>query len=75
MNMKNQNKQSNKGVKTNMNKFKIIFYILDFIILILSYILCDYLTEKINLITGIIISLSLYTIVIFILRKILKIKN
>lgn len=54
---------------------KIIYYILDFIFLILSYILCDYLTEKINLITGIIISLSLYTIVIFILRKILKIKN
>lgn len=58
-----------------MNKFKIIFYILDFIFLILSYILCDYLTNKINLVTGILISLSSYIIIFYILRKILNIKE
>ena len=58
-----------------MNKFKIIFYILDFIFLILSYILCNYLTNKINLVTGILISLSSYIIIYYILRKILNIKE
>ena len=58
-----------------MNKNKIIFYILDFIILILSYILCDYLTNKINLVIGILISLSSYITIFYILRKILNIKE
>lgn len=57
--------------KTN----KIIYYILDFIFLMLSYMLCDYLTEKINLITGIIIALPSYMIIVYILQKILKVKE
>ena len=57
--------------KTN----KIIYYILDFIFLMLSYMLCDYLTEKINLITGIIIALPSYMIIVYILQKFLKIKE
>lgn len=57
--------------KTN----KIIYYILDFIFLMLSYMLCDYLTDKINLLTGIIIALPTYMIIVFILQKILKIKD
>lgn len=58
----------------NKKSKKIIFHILDFIFLILSYILCDYITIKINLITGIIIALPLYMISVFMLYKILKIK-
>lgn len=57
--------------KTN----KIIYYILDFIFLMLSYMLCDYLTNKINIITGIIIALPSYMIIVYILQKILKIKE
>ena len=56
-------------------KNKIIFYILEIIFLMLSYMLCDYLTNKINLLIGIIIALPSYMIIIFILRKILKIKE
>jgi len=56
-------------------KNKIIYYILDFIFLILSYMLCDYLTNKINLLIGIIIALPTYMIIIFILRKFLKVKE
>ena len=56
-------------------KNKIIYHILDFIFLILSYMLCDYLTNRINLITGIIIALPAYMIIVFILHKILKIKE
>lgn len=59
----------------NNKRNKIIYYILDFIFLMLSYMLCDYLTNKINLITGIIIALPSYMIIIFILQKILKIKE
>ena len=59
----------------NNKRNKIIYYILDFIFLMLSYMLCDYLTNKINLLTGIIIALPTYMIIIFILQKILKIKN
>jgi len=56
MNMKNQNKQSNeRELHMNKNTNRIIFYILDFIFLMLSYILCDYITDKINKITGILI--------------------
>ena len=58
----------------NKKSKKIIFHILDFIFLILSYMLCDYITIKVNLITGIIIALPLYMISVFILSKILKIK-
>lgn len=58
----------------NKKSKKIIFHILDFIFLILSYMLCDYITIKINLITGIIIALPLYMISVFLLYKILKIK-
>lgn len=58
----------------NKKSKKIIFHILDFIFLILSYMLCDYITIKINLITGIIIALPLYMISVFMLYKILKIK-
>lgn len=54
---------------------KIIFHILDFIFLILSYTLCDYLASKINLVIGIIISLPIYMIIVFILKKILKVKE
>ena len=56
-------------------KNKIIFYILEIIFLMLSYMLCDYLTNKINLLIGIIIALPSYMIIIFIIRKILKIKE
>ena len=59
----------------NNKRNKIIYYILDFIFLMLSYMLCDYLTDKINLLTGIIIALPTYMIIIFIVRKILKIKE
>ena len=59
----------------NNKRNKIIYYILDFIFLILSYMLCDYLTDKINLLIGIIIALPTYMIIVFILQKILKIKN
>lgn len=59
----------------NNKRNKIIYYILDFIFLMLSYMLCDYLTDKINLLTGIIIALPTYMIIVFILQKILKIKN
>ena len=57
--------------KTN----KIIYYILDFIFLMLSYMLCDYLTNKINLITGIIIALPSYMVIVYILQKNLKVKE
>ena len=56
--------------KTN----KIIYYILDFIFLMLSYMLCDYLTNKINLITVIIIALPSYMVIVYILQKNLKVK-
>ena len=56
-------------------KNKIIYYILDFIFLMLSYMLCDYLTDKINLLIGIIIALPTYMIIVFIIRKILKVKE
>ena len=59
----------------NNKRNKIIYYILDFIFLMLSYMLCDYLTDKINLLIGIIIALPTYMIIVFILQKILKIKN
>ena len=59
----------------NKNTNKIIFYILDFIFLMLSYILCDYLTDKINLVIGILIGLSSYMIIFYILRKVLNIKE
>lgn len=59
----------------NNKRNKIIYYILDFIFLMLSYMLCDYLTDKINLLTGIIIALPTYMIIVFILQKILKIKD
>ena len=76
MNMKNQNNQSNeRKVHMNKNTNKIIFYILDFIFLMLSYILCDYITDKINLVIGILIGLSSYIIIFYILRKILNIKE
>jgi len=76
MNMKNQNKQSNeRELHMNKNTNRIIFYILDFIFLMLSYILCDYITDKINLVTGILIGLSSYMIIFYILRKVLNIKE
>ena len=59
----------------NNKRNKIIYYILDFIFLMLSYMLCDYLTDKINLLIGIIIALPTYMIIVFILQKILKIKD
>ena len=59
----------------NKNTNKIIFYILDFIFLMLSYILCDYITDKINLVIGILISLPSYITIFYILRKILNIKE
>lgn len=59
----------------NKNTNKIIFYILDFIFLMLSYILCDYITDKINLVIGILIGLSSYMIIFYILRKVLNIKE
>lgn len=59
----------------NNKRNKIIYYILDFIFLMLSYVLCDYLTDKINLLIGIIIALPTYMIIVFILQKILKIKD
>lgn len=55
-------------------KNKIIFHILDFIFLIISYMLCDYLTTKFNLLIGIIICLPTYMIIIFSLQKFLKVK-
>lgn len=57
-------------MKTN----KIIYHILDFIFLMLSYILCDYINTKTNIILGIIIGLTSYALSDFILKKALKIK-
>ena len=54
---------------------KIIYHILDFIFLMLSYLLCDYLNEKINIAIGIIVGLTSYMITNYLLRKILKIKE
>ena len=58
----------------NIKYKKIIFHILDFIFLISSYMLCDYLTIKINLPISILISLTIYTIISIILHKIFKIE-
>lgn len=55
-------------------KKKIIFYILDFIMLMLSYMLCDYITYKLNLIIGIIIGLIFYLLSSIFLYKIFKIE-
>ena len=57
-----------------MKKKKVIFYILDFIVLILSYILCDYLTLQFNITIGIIIGLFSYMGISLLLRKAFKIK-
>jgi len=54
---------------------KIIYHILDFIFLMLSYLLCDFLNKKINLVIGIIVGLTSYMIINYLLRKILKIKE
>lgn len=54
---------------------KILYHILDFIFLMLSYILCDYLSNKINIIIGIIIGLISYMIINFIIKKLLKLKE
>ncbi len=54
---------------------KILYYLIDFIFLMLSYMLCDYLTEKFNLFIGIIVGLIAYFIVVVILNIIFKKKN
>ena len=54
---------------------KIIYHILDLIFLSLSYLLCDYLNKKINLVIGLIIGLISYMIIDYLLRKILKIEE
>ena len=53
----------------------IIYHILDTIFLILSYLLCDYLNEKINLLLGLIVGIISYMIINYLLKKILKIKE
>lgn len=55
-------------------KRKIIFNILDFIFLMVSYMLCDLLAEKYNLIIGIIVGLIGYMAITLVLSKLLKIK-
>ena len=42
----------------NGKKKKIIFEVLDFIFLICSYMLCDYIASKINLVTGMFVHLD-----------------
>ena len=54
---------------------KFVYYILDFVFLILSYYLCDLLTEKFNLFIGIIIGLTFYIVIYYLLGKIFKIDN
>lgn len=54
---------------------KITYHILDLIFLSLSYLLCDYINEKLNLVVGLIIGLISYMIINYLLRKILKIDN
>jgi len=53
---------------------KVMYYILDFIFLIFSYMLCDFLTEKFCLLIGVVIALPTYIIIVSIINKILKIK-
>lgn len=59
----------------NGKKKKIIFKVLDFIFLICSYMLCDYIASKINLVTGIIVALIIYVIISFLLYKIFKMND
>jgi len=54
---------------------KILYHILDFVFLMLSYLLCDFLNKKINLVIGLIIGLISYMITNYLLRKILKIED
>lgn len=55
-------------------KRKTIFNILDFIFLMVSYMLCDLLAEKYNLVIGIIVGLIGYMAITLVLSKLLKIK-
>lgn len=57
----------------SIKKKKIIFYILDFLFLMASYMLCDFIAEKTNLLLGITVGLISYIVIIFILCKISKI--
>lgn len=59
----------------NAKKNKIIFHILDFIFLMVSYMLCDYIADKTNLFIGIIVCLISYAIIVLILCKIFKMEN
>lgn len=59
----------------NTKKNKIIFHILDFIFLMASYMLCDYIADKTNLFIGIIVGLISYIIIVLILCKTFKIDN
>jgi len=52
---------------------KIIYHVLDLIFLSLSYLLCDYINEKLNLVVGLIIGLITYMIINYLLKKLLKI--
>ena len=52
---------------------RILFHIIDFIFLILSYVLCDYLVLKYDATLGIILGLIFYMTVTVILHKIFKV--
>ena len=54
---------------------RVFLNILDFIFLMLSYMLCDFVSDKINLVTGIVIGLVFYMIISYGLHKIFKIKE
>lgn len=54
---------------------KIIYYFLEFIFLMLSYMLCDYLWDRYNLFVGIVVGLLGYFVVMIILNIIFKKKN
>lgn len=53
-----------------MNKEKVLYYILDFIFLMLSYLLCDFISSKSNIFIGICVGLISYLIVFYLLSKI-----
>lgn len=55
-----------------MKKKKVIFYIFDFVALMLSYVLCDYVSDKLNLIMVLMVGFVFYAIIYYFLCKLFK---